>query len=383
MKILIVVTRGELGGAQSSVLNLARELTRLGYTVTVGFGSGDFLASALKEDGIAYHRFTYLRRSFNPIQNVRFISEIKEYIDDHDIDVVHFNSSNALLGALGAKRSLAKPKTVFTVRGLSFLDPNYGMNRLVKGMYYRIYKIFFRYIDAVVFVSKSNLRTAKESGLVRDGHVIYNGIPHEAKNVLSQGTAREKLCKNSSVNVEDEAFLIGSIGRLAYQKNYTFLIITMPAVLEKHPNARLVIIGEGPEREKCEQLIARLHLENNVYLAGAREYAVEYIPAFDLFVLPSIYEGMSVTMLEALSVGAPILATDVAGNSEIVSDDERQLYTLNDRDEFLRKLSTLIQNTAVRTDIGIENKQRADRFHIRYTGAGYAALYKQLVEQNC
>ena len=125
-KILIVITKGEIGGAQAFVLNLATGLKKNNFRVTVALGPepGDFLPSELKNVGIPIHTFKNLSRTFSPAKNLFFFWEAKKYLDKNSFDIVHLNSSNTLLMAPAAKLSSSRPKVVFTHHGLTFFDPS-------------------------------------------------------------------------------------------------------------------------------------------------------------------------------------------------------------------------------------------------------------------
>ena len=125
MNILLVITKGDVGGAQVVVYNMARALKEKGHIVTVGMGEGEFLKNKLEEINIPVHIFKNLKRTNNPFKNIKFIFEIKKYLDKNQFDIVHFNSSNSLFGAIGAKISKNKIKTIFTFHGLSILDSRY------------------------------------------------------------------------------------------------------------------------------------------------------------------------------------------------------------------------------------------------------------------
>ena len=125
MKILIVITKAEIGGAQVFVLNLAKGLKLAGHQVTVASGLGSFLPEELKKEGIDFYQFKNLKRSFNPLANVKFVKELKAYVAQNSFAVVHLNSSNALLGTWSLralKLKTGKPKIVFTIHGLSLID---------------------------------------------------------------------------------------------------------------------------------------------------------------------------------------------------------------------------------------------------------------------
>ena len=253
-KILIVVTKAEMGGAQNSIINLVKGLKKGGFDITVGSGEGDYLKLNLENLEINHYVFKSLKRSINPFKNLFFIFEIRKYIEKEKIAVVHFNSSNSLFGAIGAKFTTNKPKTVFTFHGLSVLDPNYKANTLFKLFYKSIFKFLLLFIDQSVFVSHSNLEYAQKNNIVKHGIVIYNGLDLKDSDFLNKEKAQNfleaKLQDPKKFSFSKENFIIGSIGRLAYPKNYEFLINVFPEILKIRPDAIGIIIGEGPERSK-------------------------------------------------------------------------------------------------------------------------------------
>lgn len=360
MKILIVITHGKIGGATNSVFWLAKGLKEKGINIKVGFGEGDYLKEKLLKENIPFVNFKWLKRTHNPLANVFFIFELKKFLDKERFDVVHFNSTNALFGAIGAKLSKTKPKTIFTFRGLSILDPNYKKHFFLKPFYFLIFKFLLLFIDVPVFVSKNNLEWAKKSELTNKGVVIYNGIP--MPEFLRKDEAIKFFEEKINVDLKDK-FIIGSIGRLDYQKNYEFLIEIFPEILKIKENAVCVIIGDGPEKEKLKKLIQRLNLKNKIFLLGDIKDASRYLKGFDLFILPSRYEGFSITLIEALFVEIPILTSDVGGNKEIIG--EKNVYPLNDKKEFLNKLLQIKRS----------DKKRRNYFRIENTVDEYIKIY--------
>jgi glycosyltransferase involved in cell wall biosynthesis len=261
---------------------------------------------------------------------------LRKFIESEQIDVVHFNSSNSLFGAIGAKQAKNKPETVFTFHGLSVLDPNY--KSFFKIFYWLIFKFLLMFVDKAVFVSKNNLDYATRTGLVKNGDVVYNGLDLKDADFLTKDEARKFLSSKTDTNLNNK-FIIGSIGRLAYPKNYEFLIQAFPDILKAKPDAIGIIIGEGPERTKYESLIKELGLSDKVKLAGEVKDAYRYLRAFDVFVLPSIYEGLSISLIETLIAGVPALASNVGGNAEILG--EKNVYPSGAKKEFIEKLKNI------------------------------------------
>ena len=375
LKILIIVTKGEVGGAQMSVFNLAKGLSKNNVDVIVGFGEGDFLQKKLEKENIRFVNFKWLKRTANPLSNFFFILEIKKFLNNKKLDVVHFNSSNSLFGALGAKLSNNKPKTIFTFRGLSMLHPNYEANALLKLAYFLFFKFFLNFVDEKVFVCESDLKTARGSGIAReDGRVIYNGIEPESLNFLNADKAREFIGNKCNQNLQGK-YILGSVGRLAYPKNYEFLISNFPEIIKIKENAVAVIIGDGPEKEKYLKLIKESGLSDKVFLVGNIDNASSYIKAFDLFVLPSVFEGLSITLIEALFAGLPILASDVGGNSELLKDCG-MTYKLNDVKEFISAIKNIILKTGVSEEMKKGAIKKSGSFNIKHTIDGYVSIYQ-------
>lgn len=333
MKILIVVTKSELGGAQVFTLNLAKGLKEAGEEVCVAGGPGNYLPEELAKADVPFYRFQNLERSYNPLKVFKFISELKVYVHKNKFDVVHLNSTNALFGVWGLAGLKPRLKIVFTVHGLSFLDPNHKTSPLISYFYRLFFKKAWKKVDKLVFVSRLNRENALSRKLTDKAELIYNGLDLTGDYFLSREDARKKLGMNS------EDYIYGSIGRLAYPKNYEFLINSFVEVKKIQPNAKLLIIGEGPEREKYESLINSYNLQGQVLLPGEIKEASRYLKAFDLFVLSSIFEGMSLSLIEAVLAGVPAIASRVGGSEEIVG--EENCFSLNNQEEFLEKIKTV------------------------------------------
>jgi glycosyltransferase involved in cell wall biosynthesis len=370
MKILLVITKAEVGGAQMSVLNLARELKARGHEITVGFGDGDFLPAELDKEQIAYVRFRNLKRTHNPLTNLFFIAEIKKFLVGRNFSTAHFNSSNALFGAIGVKLADRKIKTIFTFRGMSVLDEHYKKNGFLKIIYYWLFKFLLLFVDQPVFVCRENLEKFGQGRLTKKGILIYNGLDPEKLEFLPKAEARIDLARKIKTSLNGK-YIIGSIGRKEYAKNYEFLINIFPAILKIKPEAVAIIIGDGSENF-CATIKTK-PLDDKFFILGNIPYADRIIKAFDLFVLPSRYEGLSVTLLEALFAGARILTTRVGGNPEAVGCEE-ELYELDDQADFLAKFKQL-QDFAVQIDIDANNQKQANNFLLEKTADGYEKIY--------
>lgn len=185
----------------------------------------------------------------------------------------------------------------------------------------------------------------------------------------------------------DEPFVIGTVGRLDPIKNHGWLLKTFAQLRDTRPDlaARLclVIAGEGPSRGCIEHDIASRHLDGHVQLLGSREDVPAVLRSFDVFVLPSLNEGISNTVLEAMASGLPVIASDVGGNPELIRPGETgQLVTLGDTDRFAAMLAQYVDNPALLQTHGARARTAAEvEFSLDRMVSSYAALYATAVAE--
>jgi glycosyltransferase involved in cell wall biosynthesis len=375
MKILFVITKSDLGGAQVFVLNLARTLKKLGCEVEVAAGEGDFLFQELEKNKIEFHYLKSLKRDFSVFNALYFVTELHGLLKVKNYDIIHLNSSNTLIGSLSRYLLVKKPKTVFTFHGLSFIDHNFSPNLFIKALAKFYFRIFLRTIDKLIFECKMNYDELKSTGMINNAEIIYNGIDENDLKFLSREDARKHFKNLSGIDIEN-SFIIGSTGRLAHQKNYEFLINNFFRIKEKVPKIKVVIIGDGPDRLSFEKMIKELGLETEFILLGELVNSHQYLKGFDLFTLTSRYEGVSISLIEALYASIPILATNVGGNPEVLGYSDHQLFELNDIDGYLKNLSEIRNNK----DVCIKyNQERKKNFSLNEMAVNYKKLFDSLL----
>ncbi len=192
-----------------------------------------------------------------------------------------------------------------------------------------------------------------DSGKIR---VIYNSF--ESRDlILSKDEARKKLDLNG--------FILVSAGRMVPWKGFDVLIDIMPEILKEILAAKLIIIGDGPEKENLKFKIKNLKLENKILLAGqlSQGNVLSYLRAGDLFVLNTGYEGFSHQILEAMSVGIPVITTNIGGNPEIVENEKTGiLVKYNEKAELESAILKLYENTNLKNEIVQNAKVKAVEF---------------------
>jgi glycosyltransferase involved in cell wall biosynthesis len=311
-KVMYVITKSNWGGAQRYVYDLASNLSKNDFEVSVAFGQPGLLAQKLKADGIPTHTITALTRDVSFWADIQSFFELLSLFRKEKPNVAHLNSSKAAgLGALAA-RLASVPRIIFTAHGWPFWEQR---NVFARALIY-----FFSWLTAllshqVIVVSNYDLRIARlMPGVGHKTIRIYNGINLP----MSFGSG-----DNIRRQFPSHARITGTIGELTRNKNQEALIDQAAAEQDMF----VAIIGEGEDRPHLEWEIQAHGLEHRVKLFGFMP-AVEVLRGFDTFALPSIKEGLPYVLIEAKAAGLPIVANPVGGVSEIVQAKDLAEFSL-------------------------------------------------------
>ncbi len=315
-RILLLVTQADWGGVQSFLVNFAASLSSDGFEVTLAAGGDGKLWRAAQDAGLRTVRLKHMRREINPIQDYLAYREIKKLIDTFRPQAIHLNSSKmGVIGSLAARASTAKPRVVYRIGGWSFLEP---LPRWKSWIYREAEKISARYKDVIITVHPGDEELAHRLGFLPRGKIITvpNGLSDKfTQHLFTRDEARRRL------GIPSDAYVFGTIANAYATKNLLAYLDALKPIHDEFPGCRFVIIGDGPEFGKLKIKRETLKLER-VILTGQREDANELYRAFDSFVLPSVKEGMPWTLLEAMSSGIPIIATDVGANRWMTKQDD-------------------------------------------------------------
>lgn len=328
MKILMVITEGDLGGAQRNVLDISRELTRRGHEVTIAVG-GTFteLSDAAEADAlpIPVIRLRHTFRSIKPLTDFRGLIEIFRLVRSMRPDIVHCHSSKVGVLASIAGR-LAGARVVYTAHGFVFQEE---LPFHVKFLYQLVEKFTTLFRHKVITVSQSDADAARAKHVVVNPKkliVIPNGIDLSLEQqMLDPVAARSVITEWCGADLLGLRIVL-SIANFYPAKNLPLLVRAFEFVLPRVPEARLVLVGDGAQRAECEEIVRQnLKLTKSVFFAGKQPDAFRVLRAADVLCLSSTKEGMPYVVLEAKLAGTPIVATRVGGVSEMGEGPDMRL----------------------------------------------------------
>jgi len=216
---------------------------------------------------------------------------------------------------------------------------------------------------------------------VREGRVrqIYNGV--DVNKFCPEG---DKANLPFVVPADDEV-IIGAVGRMDPIKNFDRLIAAVARMIESEPTLgsrlRLVIVGDGPLLSEYRQLVTKLGLQAIVWLPGTRDDIAALLRSMHLFILPSRNEGISNTILESMSTGLPVIASNIGGNPELVSDGESGfLISVNDTDAIIEAIERYLQDRSLMVSHGRAARERViNLFGLQAMVESYGQLYDRLL----
>jgi glycosyltransferase involved in cell wall biosynthesis len=337
IRVLLAITRLELGGAQRVVLHTARELDRKDFEVALAWGPGDLLddeAAAIPE--LERIPVPTLVRPVAPISDLRALMALRAAVRSFRPHVVHTHSSKAgILGRFAAR--LGGVPAVHTVHGYGFTPLQSAPKRFV---FRSAEKLLARVTDHFVTVSETDRRRGIEMGLFSPEkvRVIRAAIDLERFRGATGGNAvRERL------GVPADVPLVVQIGNFKPQKAPLDFVRVAAAVCESQASAWFAMVGDGPLRQAAEELARELGVADRIVFAGWWGDVPGLLAATTVSVLTSRHEGLPCSVVESLAAGVPVVATAVDGTVEVVrSGDNGLLAAAGDIDGLARSISELL-----------------------------------------
>lgn len=367
MRLLQLCTRFPPGGIQRHVIDLAHGLRGRGHYVAFAGSRGAWMNEDIDPHffhidvhNVAGEGGALPRRLWTALKSGLALRRI---VKRQNIELVHAHESAPALVAWVATRFLHRPVFV-TFHGA---EPE----RI--GEFARIARLC---ADLVITPSHNSARDLREQGGMPADRLQVMGLgvqPKPAPASEDVAALRAKLLGDTGRK------LIVTVARLAHQKAIDILIEAARGAVLRDPGLRFVIVGDGPQREDARRWVAEAGVESYVNLVGHSDNAPLYLAAADLFFLPSRWESLPITIVEAFQQGAPVLATDTAGVVELVDDSVGRVVPIGDVDAMVDCLIALCSDDALLARLSHAARERAreDRFSPPHVHAAFEQLYAQ------
>lgn len=295
------------------------------------------------------------------------IADIRKIIQANKIDILHCHQYTPwVYGTLAA--FITGTKVIFTEHGRFYPDRSSWKRNLVNPWLHRITAA----TTAISSATQSALAEYENLPLA-DIQVVYNGIEPLIVDQQASSAIRESL------GISQGELLLGTIARLDPIKNHSMMLLAFKQLLDAGLNAKLIIIGDGEMRGDIETLIEQEQLGGNVILTGYIAAPKDYLAAMDIFLLSSLSEGTSMTLLEAMSLAKPCVVTDAGGNPEIVANGVTGVVTKNDCADSFADGVMALKDSGTRERMGKQGLERFEAlFSVKTMCTAYSNLYGQV-----
>jgi glycosyltransferase involved in cell wall biosynthesis len=363
-RILELLVSTDLGGGPAHVRDLVAGLAGPEFRFTIAGPAGGALLPALTAAGADFEPVAADRLSVGALRDTVRLARARR------IQVIHSHGKGAgLYGRIAAR--LTGAAAIHTFHGIH--PAGYGR------LYLRLERALARWSFAVVHVSESQAGEARALGLAPAGRtrVIVNGIDA----ALVRAVAERAPMSRAALGLRPDALVLATVARFDPVKRLEVLVRAVPLLVARVPEAQLLIVGDGPERDTLRALARTLAPGDGVVFAGAIPDAARVLPVVDLYVTASRREGLPLAVLEAMACGLPVLATAAPGHVDAVEPEVTgRLVPLDDAPGLAAAAALLLRDPALRARMGRAGRERVERHFSRARVlAEIADLYRAAV----
>lgn len=377
MKILHIVGDSKFGGGSVVILRLAQKAKELGWEVDVLTTDSTF-QEILRKNNIGVVDLDVIWRSVRPIRDIIGIYKLYSFLKNSNYTIVHTHTSKAgFVGRLAAKLA-GIPIIIHTVHGFAFHEKS---NPLFLYIFSSLERLASHWCDKIVTVSNFHKEWALRLKICSKDKIVAipNGINKER---IIPTLSKEEVLRE--LRLSQDMFIILTVGRLAPQKGIEYLLRATPLIkFQIDKPFKILIVGEGPLRRRLENLAQKLDISENVLFLGFRSDIGNILNIADIVVLPSLREGLSIALLEAMAAGKVIITTSIGSNKEVIENGVSGiLVPLKDSVILAKAILGVLNNKELALRLG-ENAQ--NRYMKYYTEEKmlqkYMGLYFELVKK--
>lgn len=346
-----------LTGVQRVTLDELKGLDRARFEPFIVCQQPGPLSVAAGQAGIACLFVPDLVREISPRSDWRALWQLRALCRTHAFDVIHTHSSKTgVLGRL-AGRLAGVPLVMHTVHGYAFPAARHRAERL---FYLALEWLGARLCDMMIVLKEDDRVLARKRLAMPEKRLFLlpNGV--DTERFRPRPAQERQRLRETHLGIGADTIAVGMVGRLWRQKNPDcFVTAAAQVVRDTGADVRFFLIGDGELREPLEQRIAELGLGDRVHILGWREDVPEVLPALDVFVLPSRWEGLSLAILEALACGLPVVVSDIPGNRDLVEIDRDGLvFPDDDATALAGALIRLVDDAELRVRFGEAGREK-------------------------
>ncbi len=370
IRILYFVNTTVRAGVEEHVLSLVERLDRNEFDISLA--CPEELISSM-EDELRRTGARLLPVRISGWRQVDRVRRLLGFMKKERIDIVHSHMFISTFFAAPIARMAGVPVVVDTSHGRE------AWRRSRLGRSFVVDRFIARFVDRVIAVSEDTARyLVNEKGISADKvTVIHNG-----RDLSRFDPVRSANGLRKSLGIAKEDITITVVGRLEPQKGHRYFFEALPPLMERHPNVKALIVGDGSLEGELKEQCSRLGISDRVVFTGFLNDVPEVLSLSDVVVLPSLYEGLPLTAIEASAMARPVIATAVDGTPEVIMDGRTGILVRPKDPEGLRDaMFRLVTDEATRRSYGDMGRRTVtERFSLDRQVKRTAMLYRELMD---
>lgn len=312
------------------------------------------------------------RNPFNP-KNIKAFFEIKKIINKNKYDIIHVHTPmGSVLGRLASIKTRQRGTyVIYTAHGFHFFKGAPFINWI---LYFTIEKVLGRLTDILVTINNEDYKISKKYKLSKKIYLI-NGVGVDLYKFYPV-SIEDKMHLREKYNINSNDFVGIYIAQFINRKNHEFLIKSIPYIINKIPNFKLLLIGSGIRLKKTQDLVKKLNLEKNVQFLGSRSDIPDLCRMADIHISSSLQEGLAIGNIEAMACGCPLVISNIRGHIEVCKNGKNG-FLFNNRLELIEAITILANDKNLFQEIKNNNIKDVEKFSLENSLQNMIEIYSE------
>jgi len=368
LKILFVATISDTVNA--FLIPHIKMLIEQGHKVDVAFNIVQDVRRELIEMGCVIHTIEFQRSPLDK-KNLSAYKKLKKIIQSEKYELVHTHTPVASVCARLACRKKDNIKVVYTAHGFHFFK---GAPLQYWILYYPFEKFLSKYTDVLITINQEDYERASNY-FVAKKTVYIPGVGLDIMRFSVSSVDRSAIRAKLGISNQDRLLL--SVGELSTRKNHEVVIKAISKL--KDNRLKYFICGRGPLQQYLQRLASELNVEDQVVFLGYRTDIADICQAADVFLFPSLQEGLPVALMEAMACGLPVVCSRIRGNTDLIEEGKGGFIpTPSDVDSYVEAIQVIFRDDKLRLNMGLFNKRRIENYSLEIVQKQLLDLYSEL-----
>lgn len=357
------------------LLPYARHMRSLGWQVDV-LANGASNSAGCREAFDNTYNIDWSRNPLDPRNLIRLPREIRDLVQRNLYDVVHVHSPVASFVVRFALRKLSRPRVVYTAHGFHF---HAGAGRIRNLAFQWLERLAGRWTDELIVINSEDFEAARRLHLVPTGHLHQHpGIGTDLNRFQFTRLSQQEIeARRQALDLPLDEPLVLMVGEFIPRKRHEDALSAFSAVWS---GAHLLLVGKGPLEDEMRQQAASMGLGRRVHFLGYRDDVPELMAISQLLLLPSLQEGLPMAVIEAMSMGVPVIGTDIRGTRDLLADGAGVLVPVRSPAALAHAMNALLADRQHRDLLRANARERVQQFALGPLLETHAELYAKLRE---